>query len=92
MTHKAEEGQKLACSASLAEIPLKHHPKLGQNISKIPDRDSLSEFTVSEEELDLGLGHANDHMVFLLALVHACKPVCARDHRNKYSSCSNTSS
>lgn len=67
MAHKAEEGQKLAGSTSLAEMLLKHCPNPGQNISKIPDRNSPSEFSVSEEELDLGLGHAEDHMTFLLA-------------------------
>lgn len=67
MSHKTEEGQRLAGSASLEEIPLKHHPNLGQNINKIPDRHSPFEFSVSEEELDLGLGHDEDYMVFLLA-------------------------
>lgn len=72
MAHKAEEGQKLAGSAFLAEISLKHHPNLGQNVSKIQERHSPSEFSVSEEELDLWLGHAEGRMVFLLALVHVC--------------------
>lgn len=72
MAHKVEEGQKLAGTAPFAEILSKNRPNLGQNISKIPDRHSPSEFSVSEEELDLGLSHAEAHEVFLLALVHVC--------------------
>lgn len=72
MAHNAEEGQKLAGSAFLAEISLMHHPNLGQNISKIQDRHSPSGFSVSKEELDLGFGHAEGHMVFLPASVHVC--------------------
>lgn len=72
MAHKVKEGQKLTGSAFLAEIPLKHCVNLGQNINKIPDRHSPSEFSVSEEDLDLGPGHAEDYTVFLFALVHVC--------------------
>lgn len=49
----------------LNKIPVRNHPNLGQNISKIPDRHSPSEISVSEEKLDLGLGHAEDCVVFL---------------------------
>lgn len=72
MAHKAEEGQKLAGSAFLAEISLKHHPNLGQNVSKIRDTAHLSSVFLKRKPSDLGLGHAEGRMVFLLALVHVC--------------------
>lgn len=52
----AKEGQKSAGSGSLAEIPLKHYPNLGQNLSKIHVRHSPSEFSVSDEGLNMALG------------------------------------
>lgn len=85
--HTAKEGQKSVGSFSLAEIPLKHHPNLSQNLPKIQDRHSPSEFNVSEEAPNVALGLCScwgPHGVSV-ALVCVCyhfmqeRPLCLQE-------------
>lgn len=86
MAHKAEEGQKLAGSTFLAEISLKHRPNLGQNVSKIQERHSPSEFSVSEEETFRPLAWSRWGPQGVSACLSACLLLLyARDFRNKNS-------